>query len=150
MIFGSKTDLKLVSLSVSGSSKKTQSSGWNWNWKCETGINTDRGTFPENKSRQWQIRTDLWKSTVVCVIFSMKFVVISIVTGRDITETNSFNFKIHLPSECLGSLWISRPYIILNWLRWRTQNTSLVILTTARFASTTENYETLSTASRDS
>lgn len=43
---------------------------------------------------------------VVCLICSMQFFVISIVTNRDITETNSLNFKIYLGSECLGDILI--------------------------------------------
>ena len=85
--------------------------------------------------------------TLVWVICSMKFFVISNVTNRDAIDQNSLSLKIHLRYECLGYIPIFALniacYIILDWLRSRTQNTSLVILTTVRFASKTENYETL-------
>ena len=44
--------------------------------------------------------------TVVCLICSMTFFVISIGKDRDITGTNSLNFKIHLRAECLGYILI--------------------------------------------
>ena len=63
-----------------------------------------RSKNERNREFDYSVSHRIMYVTVVCLICSMKFFVI--VTDRDITETNSLNFKIHLRAEYLGYILI--------------------------------------------